>query len=347
MKTLYFLLFVQLYFIVLSSQGQNLIKNGDFEEYTKCPKGLINEAEEKPKVLKYVSSPNQGSFDFIHTCDDEDYPRYRWGEESPQSGEGYTGIAVYCNSIFVEGSEYLQLEIKDSLTKGMIYQFEMYLSLGDKSYIAINQLGVHFSNTKLELKAKKCLVEPDIISYEFYENKAGWKKYTGDYIAKGGEKYIIIGNFYTREYTKNNSTKILDKRNIKDNYVYYFIDNVSLKLNKYLSESIVLNNINFISGSSDLLNKSFKELDKVVSVLIANPLYKVEIYGHTENIGEETENVELSKQRAKSVTNYLIQKGIESERITFFGMGSEKPVDDNNTENGRLKNRRVVFIFKK
>lgn len=187
-----------LIFIVLhtcSSFGQNMVLNGDFEEFIKCPKGL--KILEKPKMLKYVTNPNSGSFDFIHVCDDDDYPRFRWGKETPQSGHAYTGIAVYQNSILNFGSEYLQLQLKDSLKKGVIYQYEMYLSLADKSHIAINNLGVYFSDTLVNLKAKKCLFQPDIISYDFYENKVGWEKYTGDYVAKGGEKYIIIGNFYS------------------------------------------------------------------------------------------------------------------------------------------------------
>ena len=182
-------------FLSFASASQNLILNGDFEEFAKCPKGL--KLQSKPKVLKYVTNPNQGTFDFIHTCDDDGYPRYYWGEEPPQSGEGYTGISVYQNSIDNFGSEYIQLQFKDSLTKGIIYRFEMYLSLADKSHIAINKLGVYFSNSQLQLKSKKCLFKPDIVSYDYYENKVGWEKYNGDYIAKGGEKYLIIGNFYS------------------------------------------------------------------------------------------------------------------------------------------------------
>lgn len=328
-----------------STYGQNMVINGDFEEYIECPKGL--KILDKPKMLKYVTNPNSGSFDFIHVCDDDDYPRFRWGKETPQSGQAYTGIAVYQNSILNFGSEYLQLQLKDSLKKGVIYQYEMYLSLADKSHITINNLGVYFSDTLVNLKAKKCLFQPDIISYDFYENKVGWEKYTGDYVARGGEKYIIIGNFHSSEYTRANNTKVIDKRaELKNNYVYYFVDNVSLTKKSVLTKGIVLNNINFKSGSTDLIKNSYSELDKIVSVLISNPKYTIEIQGHTDNVGSEVENLKLSQNRAEVIEKYLIEKGINKSRITSVGKGSKQPIGDNNTEEGRLKNRRVEFVFK-
>ena len=342
MRKLILLIILILYTCLIS--GQNIVLNGNFEEFTKCPKELG--AQEKPKVLKNVTNPNKGSFDFIHTCDDDDYPRYRWGEETPQSGEGYTGISVYQNSRYDFGSEYIQLQFKDSLIKGIIYQFEMYLSLGDRSHIAINNLGVCFSDSLVRLKSDKCLFKPDIVSYDFYENKVGWKKYSGDYIAKGGEKYLIIGNFCSSEYTKANNTKIVDKGVLKDNYVYYFIDNVSLEFNKYLANGIILNNINFKSGSSNLIKSSFSELDKIVTVLQANSSYQVEICGHTDNEGNDLDNLTLSKNRSQTVADYLIEKGIDKSRIMSLGKGSKQPIGNNETEEGRLKNRRVEFIFK-
>ena len=99
------LLIISTVFFAFEGYSQNLILNGDFEEFIKCPEGL--RPLEKPKMLKHVTNPNKGSFDFIHTCDNEEggYPRYRWGEESPHGGEGYTGIAVYQDNFFYIGGE--------------------------------------------------------------------------------------------------------------------------------------------------------------------------------------------------------------------------------------------------
>lgn len=328
---------------VLCSKAQNLILNGDFEDFTICPQGL--NAQEKPKVLRYVTNPNQGSFDFIHECDDDKYPRFHWGTQAPQSGKGFTGIStfMYNSTQANEVREYIQLELKDTLNKGGIYHFEMFLSLADKWHIAINNLGVYFSNELLQQKnAEVVTVRPDIVSSEFFRNKLGWDKYTGDYIAKGGEKYIVIGNF---NIYKNVQTKGVDSGPTNDNYVYYFIDNVSLKLNTKLSKGIVLNNINFKNGSSELLYNSNVELDKIITVLETNPNFKAEVVGHTDSNGNEMENLKLSKNRAFEVYNYLVKKGIEKNRISFIGLGSNIPIGDNITEEGRAKNRRVELRF--
>lgn len=337
------IIFLTTFSFVCVSIAQNLILNGDFEDFSKCPKGL--HLQEKQKTLKFVSNPNQGSFDFFHECDDDKYPRYQWGTQSSQSGKGFVGIGVFLNKSVQteEVREYVQLELKDSLVEGNIYLFEMYLSLADKWHISINKLGVYFSNELIQINNTKVIpVLPDIISSDFYSNKIEWDLFSGDYIAHGGEKYVVIGNF---NKDKNVQIKVVDSGPIIDNYVYYFIDNVSLKLNTNLSEGITLNNINFKTGSAELLTSSNIELDKIVTVLETNVKYKVKIIGHTDNVGNETENIKLSKDRALEVLNYLVKKGVNKDRLSYYGLGSNKPIGDNEAEEGRAKNRRVELRF--
>src|SRR5690606_19724 len=88
---------------------------------------------------------------------------------------------------------------------------------------------------------------------------------------------------------------------------------------------------------------SFIELDKLSSLLSSNPNIKVEISGHTDNVGEKEYNLNLSKERAKSVYNYLVKKGINTDRLTYISHGDTKPVADNNTEEGRAENRRTEY----
>ena len=333
----YFVLIIVTFFSI-SAIGQNLIKNGDFEEYIKCPKGKEFHGS---NTLKNVTNPNHGSFDYINTCDNSKFPRYYWGEESPQSGEGFVGIEVY--TTYQGGVEYIQLSFKQSLVKGKVYKFKMYLSLADKSILAINKIGVYFSKELCFNYHSSIRVKADIISYEFYGNYDGWKIYEGDYIAKGGETHLSIGNFHSKSFTK---TKLIRGGKVDLATVYYYIDNVSLIENNNLAKGIVLNNINFKSGSSDLIKSSFSGLDKIVSVLLANPSYQIEITGHTDNQGKDADNLKLSQDRAKTVAAYLIEKGIDKLRIRSSGKGSQQPIGDNKTEEGRLKNRRVEFKFK-
>lgn len=105
--------------------------------------------------------------------------------------------------------------------------------------------------------------------------------------------------------------------------------------------SVVLNNIFFDLNKFELKPESKAELDKVVLLLQENPTLKIEISGHTDNIGKPADNQVLSNNRAKAVVSYLINSRIAANRLTYKGYGEKQPIDDNNTENGRAKNRRT------
>jgi outer membrane protein OmpA-like peptidoglycan-associated protein len=104
---------------------------------------------------------------------------------------------------------------------------------------------------------------------------------------------------------------------------------------------MVLPNIFYETDSFRLKSTSFAELDKIVSFLHVNSGVKIEISGHTDNTGTDIHNKTLSEKRAQSVLNYLISKGISSQRLTHAGYGSSQPVADNNTAEGKATNRRT------
>ncbi len=91
--------------------------------------------------------------------------------------------------------------------------------------------------------------------------------------------------------------------------------------------------------------ESFKVLDKVVTVMKNNPDYKLQIDGHTDNIGDDTKNLQLSKDRAKAVKDYLVSKKTDAGRLFSEGYGETKPKTSNDTKEGRAKNRRVEFTI--
>jgi outer membrane protein OmpA-like peptidoglycan-associated protein len=105
--------------------------------------------------------------------------------------------------------------------------------------------------------------------------------------------------------------------------------------------SIVLKNIFFDLGKFDLKPESTIELDNIFQLLKENPTLKIQISGHTDNIGKATDNMTLSNNRAQAVVKYLVSKGIEPARLTFKGYGATKPVADNATEEGKARNRRT------
>ncbi|MDX9891363.1 MAG: OmpA family protein [Bacteroidales bacterium] len=105
--------------------------------------------------------------------------------------------------------------------------------------------------------------------------------------------------------------------------------------------TLVMNNIFFELNQSDLKAESFVELDVLVDFLKKNRNLKIEIGGHTDDIGTDEYNLHLSLERSKSVYQYLIQKGIDGSRLTYKGYGETMPVKSNETEEGRAANRRT------
>lgn len=105
--------------------------------------------------------------------------------------------------------------------------------------------------------------------------------------------------------------------------------------------SIVLKNVFYDLGKFDLKPESTIELDNIFQLLKENPTLKIQISGHTDNIGKAADNLTLSNNRAQAVVKYLVSKGIDAGRLTFKGFGATKPVADNATEAGKAQNRRT------
>lgn len=107
--------------------------------------------------------------------------------------------------------------------------------------------------------------------------------------------------------------------------------------------AVELKNVFFETAKYDLKPESVVELDKLVSFMKKNKNLKIEIAGHTDNVGDKKTNQLLSQNRAKSVYEYLIKKSIEAERLSFKGYGDSKPKVENNSDINRAKNRRTEF----
>ncbi len=111
------------------------------------------------------------------------------------------------------------------------------------------------------------------------------------------------------------------------------------------NKPIVIDNIYFDFGQFELKKESYYELNNISVFLQNNEKINVEIAGHTDNVGSDEDNMILSKNRAKSVVEYFLSKGIDKSRISYVGYGETKPIADNSTDEGREKNRRVELEF--
>lgn len=114
-----------------------------------------------------------------------------------------------------------------------------------------------------------------------------------------------------------------------------------------LNASFTFKNIEFATNSFALPASAFIELEKLVTILQENPSLQIEIGGHTDNIGKMGDNKILSNNRAKTLVDFLIAKGITANKLRFKGYGDTQPIADNKTVDGRAKNRRTTVIITK
>lgn len=142
--------------------------------------------------------------------------------------------------------------------------------------------------------------------------------------------------FYSEHFELNDSLK-----GTKPVELIVYLEKIKPGLN------ITLKNIFFATNKYELLPSSITELATLVELMRQNPELCIEIQGFTDDVGNENQNLELSKNRAKSVYDYLISNDIKRERLDYKGFGETMPLGSNATEEGRQKNRRTSFVITK
>ena len=149
-----------------------------------------------------------------------------------------------------------------------------------------------------------------------------------------GDKYEI----FIMGFKDSTSYNILDIPALGPNAFYKNPFKIGIEFDP--PKTFVLENVEFDFGKATLRPASYKTLDELADYLQRKADDKIEIGGHTDNIGSEVKNKALSLDRAKSIVSYLVAKGIDPARLTAKGYGSMEPIEENNTEAGRQKNRR-------
>ncbi len=349
--------------------AQNLVPNPSFEEYYRCPASFST--DRRDFFLPAWSSPNKGTPDHYHQCSwgDNDVP-FNWaGQSNAHSGMGYAGIYTWSNN-GKNYREYIQVELQTPLTRGAKYRVEFYFKLSSYSVFATDRMGLIFSDSILYRNDDKLIKHLPAVqktkATPFTDDQ--WELASSEYTAKGGERVMIIGNFSDDRSTHHVK---LDSRTGKSFMLsasaYYYIDDVSViqtwppievetdstsitwtdgrKIEP--NEIFILKNIQFSYDSYELLDMSFNELDKLVSVMNERPDWSVELAGHTDDRGSDDYNLELSTSRAREVGNYLVAHGIADSRIQIKGFGKQYPLVNKMNEEARTVNRRVEVRFLK
>jgi outer membrane protein OmpA-like peptidoglycan-associated protein len=149
---------------------------------------------------------------------------------------------------------------------------------------------------------------------------------------------------YGVEVTAKNYLFFVTIVNLSDKQVVDSKVQANFQLDKIdVGAKMVLKNIFFETNKATLKPESTTELERVATLLKENPGIRLEISGHTDNVGSYRANQKLSEARAKSVVDYLIDQGVDKSRLEYKGYSFTQPVADNNTAEGRAQNRRVEF----
>lgn len=150
-----------------------------------------------------------------------------------------------------------------------------------------------------------------------------------------GDKYEI----FILGFKDSTSYNILDIPALKANTSYKKAFEVDIQFQP--AKTFVLDDVNYETGKAILKPESFPVLDELVALLVRKDDERIEIGGHTDNVGKPAANMTLSMNRAKSVMEYLISKGIASTRLVAKGYGMTKPIASNKTAAGKALNRRT------
>ncbi|MEM9142250.1 MAG: OmpA family protein [Bacteroidota bacterium] len=334
--------------------GQNLVANPSFEIFGECPKAPSNMTHD----VEDWSVPTKGTTDYFNICSSAmGIPNNFNGEQDAEFGKGYAGFYMMAPNNY---REYMQARLTETLVKGKRYGITFYISLAEKSSYAIGDIGLLFTHEKMSRSTNEVIAMPrggknkDHFNYtrtktfDFFADKKGWMRVYKEIVAKGTENYLIIGNF------QNNANTDLINTGGAKKAAYYYLDMVSvspLESNTFdnleQERTYVLEDVLFPTDEYVLNDKAKRSLRELYISLKQDSSFSVTIHAHTDNEGSSTYNKGLSERRAKAVAAYLVSLGLKSNKIRWMGHGGEKPVANNESEEGRRKNRRAEFRLSK
>ena len=363
-KTSFHIAFYLLFSISLGAQhagmAENIVPNPGFEMYSSTPIGWFYKGSHFTSVMKYWGSASAASPDVFG-------PKVRvpahwadkgFGQQKARQGHSMVGITVYgCEDGKPHCREYIQIQLKEPLVVGQVYHAEFWTTHLPRS-LRVNNMGMYFSEEKIEEATDEIIdVKPQVLFTQVLNDPYGnWIKVAGEFTATTEAAYLTIGNFYP-----DSLLKVSPMNKDQLNYGYYYIDDILVHkkepilpvpvreddLSKIKIEEgklVTLKDIFFDTDKSELLPRSFIELNKLVRLMRENPGMAIEIAGHTDDRGDDRYNMALSRKRAKAVVDYLVRKGISPNRTQYQGFGSAQPIATNSNKAGRQLNRRVTFL---
>lgn len=237
--------------------AQNLVPNGDFEQYSACPTNY----SQLDSALYWINPANGGlggTPDYYNQCATQymGVPDNDKGFQAANSGVAYAGLYLYQK--FSTWHEFIQVPLTSALISNTSYHFEMYVNVADSAYYTSPSIGVYFSDTQVSgvNNALPLPFTPQITNDTTNAFDAlNWTRVSGNYTAHGGESFLIIGNF------KSDAATVLHPSNINSvepyRAAYVYIDDVFLSQVTGINKSLVDADVNIYPNPvTDILQVS-------------------------------------------------------------------------------------------
>ena len=283
----------------------------------------------------------------------------------------------YSNNQNLDYKESIQSKLYGALSKNRTYCFKASILLSRNAGFSINRFGVLLTKKPIYYNYWEFPTNPSFSFTKEMNNTDNWDILCRGFVAKGGETHITLSRFSPIESTKVSKQNPSQKSSLDINKsAYYLLDDLQLYEVNSISECgcivtdpliikphesidskdfgqvqeltgnrFVINNILFDFNKAEIKTSFIPELQKVQEYLLNNILVRVMIKGYTDNFGTEDYNDKLSSNRAKVIARWLIDNGINEERISFEGLGSSEPLVANISDTNRQINRRVEIEF--
>ena len=335
-----------------NGNSQNLVPNPSFEETQLSyflPRTFCQNENEFNENLNNWETVHSTTPDLLH-------PGFKRIIEIGNPIDGVTMIGLFNLHNWYED---VTVKLIKPLEIGKTYYAEFWIARSknrfnedalQKQFIGSN-FGLLFTEgtPKQEKRTQPIDGIPQISCPEKLWLTTKWEKITGYFKPDKNYEYLTIGHFKDSTILQSSLISgyvLVDNLKIEELSSFDQLSNIS----NIPNEGIItpLNEIYFEDGKSEILNKSIPSLEQIHKYLTDNPDIQIKINGHTDNKGSKSDNLILSENRAKSIINYLIEKGIDENRMKFEGYGELLPKYDNSTKYGRSRNRRVeIELIKK
>jgi len=364
---------------LVAQDDKNLVKNPGFE-------GTSGKFKRNGNITmaKEWKSPTLASADLYSVTSKDPMTQTKniYGKEDPQEGNNFVGLLMFSFGDKAPRT-YISSELIGPLKEGVQYCVSYDISLADNSQYAITNIGAVLHKKEMSSETKENLtgLKEEIVKHpknKIITQSFGWEKVCNVFTAKGGEKYITIGNFNSSKETKfEKRKKAKGVTEVQQPYGYYYIDNIRVfqldslaecqcdvekkeKANVVYSEEfgsnkeftpeekVAQNKIHFDNMSANIKEDNIDHLNKIIEVLNANTDLKLEVIAHCDKseyakIEVDDRAKDLTPNRAKAVVDFLVKGGVAKERITTTIKNDQEPASSDMSELGQAKNRRVEF----